>query len=81
MAREYEARMVHFPNLILADVTRDVARRAAQVRARFNVHAADALLVATALVHGTSAFVTHDQKLRRLEAFLSIVILDDFAPL
>jgi len=40
-----------------------------------------ALLVATALVHGASAFVTHDQRLRRLEAFLSIVILDDFAPL
>ena len=33
VAREYEALLVHFPNLTLADVTRDVARQAAQLRA------------------------------------------------
>ena len=78
VARELEARLVHFPNLILADVTRDVARRAAQLRARFNIRPADALHVATALVHGASAFVTNDRRLNRLESHLDILILDDF---
>ena len=79
VAREYEARLVHFPNLFLADVTRDVARRAAQLRARFNLRAADALRVATALIHGATAFVTNDRRLRRLELALDMIVLDDFA--
>ncbi|TEU20900.1 MAG: PIN domain-containing protein [Anaerolineales bacterium] len=79
VARKYEALLVHFPHLILADVTRDVARRAAQLRARYRLRPADALQVATALVHGATAFVTNDQQLRRLTPVLDIIILDDFA--
>jgi predicted nucleic acid-binding protein len=43
VAREYEALLAHFPHLTLADVTRDVARRAAQLRARYRLRPADAL--------------------------------------
>jgi hypothetical protein len=35
--------------------------------------------VATALVHGATAFVPNDQRLRRLTPVLDIIILDDFA--
>jgi predicted nucleic acid-binding protein len=79
VAREYEALLVHFPHLTLADVTRDVARRAAQLRARYRLRPADALQVATALVHGATAFVTNDRQLTRLAPVLDIIILDDFA--
>jgi len=79
VAREYEALLVHFPHLTLADVTRDVARRAAQLRARYRLRPADALQVATALVHGATAFVTNDRQLMRLTPVLDIIILDDFA--
>jgi predicted nucleic acid-binding protein len=78
VAREYEALLVHFPNLVLADVTRDVARQAAQLRARYRVRPADALQVATALIHGATAFVTNDSFLTRLAPMLDIVMLDDF---
>jgi predicted nucleic acid-binding protein len=79
VAREYEVLLVHFPHLTLADVTRDVARRAAQLRARYRLRPADALQVATALVHGATAFVTNDRRLTRLRPLLDIIILDDFA--
>ena len=79
VARKYEVLLVHFPHLTLADVTRDVARRAAQLRARYRLRPADALQVATALVHGATAFVTNDRQLRRLMPVLDIIILDDFA--
>ena len=79
MAREYEVLLVHFPHLTLADVTRDVARRAAQLRAHYRLRPADALQVATALVHGATAFVTNNRRLRRLTPVLDIIILDDFA--
>jgi predicted nucleic acid-binding protein len=79
VAREYEALLVHFPNLTLADVTRDVARRAAQLRARYRVRPADALQAATALVHGATAFVTNDRQLVRLEPVLDVILLEDFS--
>ena len=81
VAREYEALLVHFPHLTLADVTRDVARRAAQLRARYHLRPADALQAATALVHRATAFVTNDRRLTRLVPVLDIIILDDFAAL
>ena len=78
VAREYEALLAHFPNLVLADVTRDVARQAAQLRASYRVRPADALQVATALIHSATAFVTNDRSLTRLAPMLDIVMLDDF---
>jgi predicted nucleic acid-binding protein len=77
VAREYEALLVHFPHLTLADVTRDVARRAAQLRARYRLRPADALQAATALVHGATAFVSNDRLLTRLAPALEVVVLDD----
>ncbi len=81
VAREYEALLVHFPHLTLADVTRDVARRAAQLRAHYRLRPADALQVATALVHQATAFVTNDRGLARLVPLLDIIILDDLTTL
>ena len=77
VARAYEALLIHFPHLLLADVTRDVARRAAQLRARHRIRPADALQVAAALIHGATAFVTNDRALARLSSVLAVVILDD----
>ena len=78
VARHYEALLTHFPNLRMADVTRDVARQAAQLRAKYNLRPADALNVATALVHGTTAYVTNDNGLKRLAPVLDVLLLDLF---
>ena len=80
VARAYEALLAHFPHLILADTTRDVARQAAQLRARYRIRPADAIQVATALIHGATALVTNDQLLIRLTPALDVVMLSDFAP-
>jgi len=77
VARAYEALLIHFPHLLLADVTRDVARRAAQLRARHRIRPADALQVAAALIHGATAFVTNDRTLVRLSSVLAVIVLDD----
>jgi predicted nucleic acid-binding protein len=80
VARAYEALLVHFPHLKLVDTTRDVARRAAQLRARYRIRPADALQVATALVHGATALVSNDRTLARLAPALDVVLLNDFVP-
>lgn len=78
VARQYELLLANFPNLIIADVSRDVARKAAQLRALYNVRPADALLVATGLVNEATAWVSNDFQLRRLASELEIIVLDDW---
>jgi predicted nucleic acid-binding protein len=77
-AREYEAVLVHFPNLSVVDVDRTVARAAAQLRAKYNVSPPDALQVAASLSFGANAFLTNDKRLSKLQDLLDIIVLDDF---
>jgi predicted nucleic acid-binding protein len=76
-AREYEAVLVHFPNLSVVDVDRNVARAAAQLRAKYNVSPPDALQVATSLSFGAKAFLTNDRRLSRLQELIDVLVLDD----
>ncbi|HMD83047.1 MAG TPA: type II toxin-antitoxin system VapC family toxin [Anaerolineales bacterium] len=77
-AREYEAVLVHFPNLPVVDVDRTAARAAAQLRAKYNVSPPDALRVASSLSFGAKAFLTNDRKLSKLQELIDILVLDDF---
>ena len=77
-AREYEAVLVHFPNLSVVDVDRNVARAAAQLRAKYNVTPPDALQVAASLSFGAKAFLTNDRRLSRLRELIDVLVLDDF---
>lgn len=77
-AREYEAVLVHFPNLTIVDVDRNVARAAAQLRAKYNVSPPDALQVAASLFYGAKAFLTNDKRLSKLQELIDILVLDDF---
>ena len=78
IAREYEAILVHFPNLSVVDVDRDVARAAAQLRANYNVAPPDALQVAASLNYGAKAFLTNDRRLSRLQDLIDVLVMDDF---
>jgi predicted nucleic acid-binding protein len=79
VARRYEALLVNFPHLEIADVTRAIARQAARLRAEYNLRPADALQIATALQLGGTALVTNDRQLRRLVGLLDVVLLDEYA--
>ena len=78
VAREYEAVLVHFPNLSIVDVDRNVARAAAQLRAKYNVSPPDALQVAASLSFGARAFLTNDKRLSKLQELIDVLVLDDF---
>jgi predicted nucleic acid-binding protein len=77
-AREYEAILVHFPNLSVVDVDRNVTRAAAQFRAKYNLSPPDALQVAASLSFGAKAFLTNDKRLSKLQELIDILVLDDF---
>lgn len=77
-AREYEAVLAHFPNLSIVDVDRNVARTAAQLRARHNVSPPDALQIAASLNFGAKAFLTNDKRLSRLRDLIDVLVMDEF---
>jgi len=77
-AREYEALLVHFPNLTIVDVDRDVARVAARLRAKYNISPPDALQVGAALSFGAKAFLTNDKRLSKLQELIDVLVLDEF---
>jgi len=77
VAHHYEVLLAHFPNLLLVDIDRQVARRAAQLRALQRIRPADALQVSAALIHGASAFLTNDHRLSRLNPIIDVIQLDD----
>lgn len=78
IAREYEAVLVHFPNLSIVDVDRNAARIAAQLRAKYTISAPDALQVGASLSFGAKAFLTNDKRLSKLEELIDVITLDDF---
>jgi predicted nucleic acid-binding protein len=78
VAREYEAVLVHFPNLSIVDVDRTVGRAAAQLRAKYNISPPDALQVAASLNFGAKAFLTNDQRLVKLQELMDVIVLDDY---
>ena len=78
IARQYEVLLVNFPNLQVIDVSREIARQAAQLRATYNVRPADAIQVATAMVSQATLWISNDKKLKRLATEIEVIILEDY---
>lgn len=78
IARKYETLLLNFPNLVIVDIDRDVARTAAQLRARYDIRPPDALQVAASLTMGAKGFITNDHRLSGLESLAEIIVLEDY---
>ena len=78
VARKYETLLMNFPNLEIVNIDRDVARVAAQLRARFDVRPPDALQIAASLVAGARGFLTNDRRLSALQSLTEIIVFDDY---
>ena len=63
LAARYAALLTRSRGIHLMDLTRDLLRRAAQLRVRIGVRAPDALQIAAAQQAGYSTYVTHDRRL------------------
>ncbi len=78
MADEYDMLLAAFPHLIVGNVDRGAARRAAELRAAYRLRPADALQLAVCLQHGATAFLTNDRDFRRVGG-LHVLVLESFA--
>lgn len=60
------------------DVSPDIAQKAAEIRANYNVRTPDAIQLATALQGGATFFLTNDLPLRKFPE-IKVVVVDDLA--
>ncbi|MBI2185198.1 MAG: type II toxin-antitoxin system VapC family toxin [Thaumarchaeota archaeon] len=77
--KEYKFVLETFPNLTLAAVDRNVAEAAAELRAKYQLRSPDALQIGTAKAYNAEAFITNDERLRKVKD-VNILLLKDFVP-
>ena len=74
----------HFAEIRLVEVTYDIAREAARIRAITSIRAPDALIIATALISQVDVLVTNDRSWHlgseMIAPGLTICLLADTAP-
>lgn len=77
VADVYEALLGDVTNLAILNLDMRAARIGAELRATYGLRTPDALQIGACLAHGAEAFVTNDQRLRRVKE-IDVVVLDDF---
>lgn len=74
----------HFAEIQMVDVTYDIAREAARIRASTGIRAPDALIIATALITRADVLVTNDQswpaRIVPVVPSLTVCVLADLSP-
>jgi predicted nucleic acid-binding protein len=63
MVLEYEDILLHSPFIYLEPFYVNTAKKAAEIRAIYNIQSADAIQIASAIVSGSEMFVTNDKRL------------------
>jgi predicted nucleic acid-binding protein len=71
--------IVYGNNTVFISIDRDIGRRAAELRARYNITLPDALQIASALAAGSNAFLTNDATLKRVTE-VNVLVLDEVSP-
>lgn len=69
--------LLGIPNIRYVAPGVEVAAEAARLRAAYGLRTPDALHLATARVAGATAFLTNDREMRKVEAGVEILVLDD----
>jgi len=76
--RDYEAYLLHFPNLGIAPLDVSLARETALVRAATGLRTPDAVQIAAARVHNADAIITNDRRWAGKVHDRSLILLDDY---
>jgi predicted nucleic acid-binding protein len=77
IARQYEAVLANFPNLIILDISREITRQATRLRAEYGFRTPDAIQIAACLQYKADVFLTNDRHLSRIKSSMDVIVLDD----
>ncbi len=75
LVQKYKSILLH-SNLQLISVSEDIAQKAAEIRAVYNLRTPDSIQIATAIVKGADLLITNDKNWKRITE-IAVVVLDD----
>ena len=79
LLQAFEDLIVNGDNTVFVVIDDETARRAAELRAKYNLTLTDTIQLATALTADCDSFLTNDMALKRV-AELNVIVLDDTEP-
>lgn len=74
LAQKFYALLPTYPGLNWTPVSSEVADRAAEFRARYNLSTPDAMQLATAIGFQATAFIGNDKGLRKVEEIECLIV-------
>jgi len=79
LALMYRNLLLNSEGVTIVNLSPLIAEEAAKLRAQYDILTPDAIQVATAIVSGSSSFVTSDKKLKRIKN-IPVVHIGEFLP-
>jgi len=77
LVQTYERALLHSRQVQVLPVDVALARRTADLRARYGIFVPDAVQIAAALHAGATAFITNDRRLTKVQD-IAVLVLDDY---
>ncbi|MBW2554984.1 MAG: type II toxin-antitoxin system VapC family toxin [Deltaproteobacteria bacterium] len=77
LLKEYSDKLLYDDKLTTLMIERDVAIKAAELRAKYRIRTPDAIQIATSIIGNAGAFITNDIALKKVKEIV-VLILDDF---
>ena len=78
IARRYREILLNTAHLTTFDISPDIAQKAAEIRAQYQIRTPDAIQLAAALQGNATFFLTNDHELKKFSE-ITIVVVDDLA--
>ncbi len=78
IARRYREILLNTSHLTTFDVSPDIAQKAAEIRANYQIRTPDAIQLAAALQGGATFFLTNDHGLKKFSE-INVIVVDDLA--
>jgi predicted nucleic acid-binding protein len=77
LEKEYRTILQNSRNFELVPIDAEIADKASELRARYNLRTPDAIQIAAVLSVGCEAFLTNDKKLKNVGG-IKVIVLDDY---
>jgi predicted nucleic acid-binding protein len=74
LANQYKEILTSASGIEIFDITIELSERAAELRAKYNLHTPDAIQIATAIENKSDYFLTNDIKLKSISEINSITL-------
>ncbi len=76
LVKTYTDALLNSPSVSAYPLNARIAKRAAELRAKFNLRTPDAIQIATAIIAKADAFITNDERLKKVNDITVLIVAD-----